>query len=75
MLKKELRTKILEQLKNPHRAKSIEPDSLFERVLASLVSEYMQLRKLDYAHSVFLPEIGYEGKTLTRPELTTLFSL
>jgi hypothetical protein len=75
VLKKELRTKILEQLKNPHHSKPSESDSLFVRVVVSLVAEYMQIKKFSYSHSVFLPEVGYEGKILTRPELNTLFSI
>lgn len=64
MLKTELRAKILEQLKQPQTQK-IEI-TLFSRIVVSLVDEYLTLKNHTYSRSIYLPETGYEGKTLTR---------
>lgn len=73
MLKVELRAKILENLKQPQKEK-IEV-SLFGRIVVSLIDEYLTLNNYSYSRSVYLPETGYDGKTLTRVELMSLFTI
>lgn len=63
-LKKEMRMKIIEKLQTFTPAALSQ--SFETRVIVSLISEYLTFNKLFYSNSLFLPETGYEGRTLNR---------
>ena len=72
-MKKEMRAKIIEKLQAiPLR----NLDQTFQvRTIVSLVSEYLTHNQLYCSNSIFLPDSGYEGKTLNRHELSSLMSV
>lgn len=50
-------------------------DKLYNRIMASLISEELKLTECTYAHSVYSAESGYDGKLLDRHEILEILNM